>query len=119
MTFHSACPVLRVSDYARARRFYTDILGFDVVEEAGEPVAGFGIFRAGSAQIFLIAWNGPEAEYHAWRVYLYPENLDAFVDTLRDAGQSFKGPTKTEYGTREVELSDPDGNVLCFGQVAG
>ena len=119
MSYTSACPVLRVSDYERAKAFYIDVLGFAVVEEAGETVTGFGIFQAGAARVFLIAWNGPEAAYDNWRVYLYPENLSDMVTRITATGTAFKGPPVTEYGMREVEVIDPDGNVLCLGEDAG
>ena len=119
MSYKSAVPVLRVSDYARAKAFYQDVLGFEVVEEAGAPVTGFGIFRAGAAHVFLITWNGPEADHDGWRVYLYPDNLAHAVDRIEATGTTMQGPTLTEYGMREVEVTDPDGNVLCLGEDAG
>lgn len=119
MTYSNATPVLRVSDYQRAKTFYVDVLGFEPVEEAGDPVTGFGIFRAGKAQIFLTAWDGPEAAYKGWRMYLYPEDLKATMDRISAAGGTLSSPTVTEYGMREVEITDPDGNVLCLGEDAG
>ncbi len=119
MTYRNATPVLRVSDYQRARAFYTDVLGFDVMQEAGDPVVGFGILRAGQAQVFLIAWDGPEAGYERWRVYLYPESLSDMVDRIAKTGTAIVGPNVTEYGMREIEVTDPDGNVLCLGEDAG
>ncbi|MFL4471888.1 VOC family protein [Tateyamaria armeniaca] len=119
MSYTNATPVLRVSDYQRARAFYTDILGFEVMEEAGEPIVGFGILRAGAAQVFLMAWDGPEAEYKRWRVYLYPQDLDARLAQIAEAGGTHTGPVVTEYGMREAEVTDPDGNVICLGEDAG
>lgn len=29
-------------------------------------------------------------------------------------GATFKGPRRTDYGMREVEVSDPAGNTVCF-----
>ncbi len=118
MTYTHASPVLRVSDYVRARAFYTDLLGFEVGEEAGDPV-GFGILRAGAAQVFLTSWDGPEAEYDRWRVYLYPQDLDALLAHIVARGGTYSGPNVTEYGMREAEVTDPDGNVLCLGEDAG
>lgn len=118
MTYSNATPVLRVSDYERAKAFYMDVLGFKPIEEAGDPVTGFGIFRAGQAQIFLTAWDGPEAKYDRWRVYLYPESLDAAMARIKSAGAMTSVPTVTEYGMREVEVWDPDGNCICLGQDA-
>lgn len=112
----SATPVLRVSDYARAKTFYTDILGFNCVEEAGEPVTGFGIFKRDSARVFLIAWDGPEASYNRWRVYFHVDDLEAEAEKIRQNGGSLtREPATTEYGMREFEIADPDGNVLAFG----
>lgn len=119
MSLTSSVPVLRVSDYGRARAFWRDTLGFDVVEEAGEPVTGFGIYRRDRAQVFLTAWDGPEAAYEGWRAYFHTDDLDGMVARLKRAKAVFTGPKTTEYGMREVTVSDPDGNTICFGQDAG
>ena len=116
MSLRSATPVLRVSDYAAARAFWRDVLGFTVTEEAGDPVKGFGIFRRDGARVFLIAWNGPEASYDHWRAYFDTDDLDGIVSALDAADAAYRGPVLTEYGMREVEIADPDGNVVCFGQ---
>ncbi|MEM9967765.1 MAG: glyoxalase superfamily protein [Pseudomonadota bacterium] len=115
MSFRNATPVIRVSDYQRAKAFYTDVLGFDIVEETGEPVVGFGIFSAGSVQIFLCSWDGAGEPWDAWRAYFYVDDQPSFVARLAEKGVAFKGPKDTVYSMREVEVADPDGNVLCFG----
>jgi catechol 2,3-dioxygenase-like lactoylglutathione lyase family enzyme len=124
MTYLNASPVLRVSDYQRAKAFYMHALGFDtVVNEAGDPEPGFGIFRAGEAQIFLHSWDGPGESWDNWRAYFYTPDIEALQVRLSRHGTTFKGPTDTWYGMREIEVTDPDGNILCFGvdasQVAG
>ncbi|RED13867.1 VOC family protein [Pontivivens insulae] len=115
MNLTSGIPVLRVSDYPRAKAFYVDVLGFSVMEEAGDPVVGFGIFRHGPARVFLEAWQGAEAPYDRWRAYFHTTDIGEVAGRLRAAGTSFSGPTATEYGMTEIEVADPDGNVLCFG----
>jgi catechol 2,3-dioxygenase-like lactoylglutathione lyase family enzyme len=115
MSYRNATPVLRVSDYPRSKAFYTDIMGFEVINEAGEPVTGFGIFRAGTAQIFLTSWDGPAEAYDGWRGYFYVDDQPAMIARLNAAGTAFKGPEDTFYNMREVTVTDPDGNVLCFG----
>lgn len=119
MSYNNVTPVIRVSDYLRARAFYTELLGFEIREEAGDPDVGFGILRAGDAQVFLMAWNGPDAPYDGWRAYFYPRDFNGLVAHLQKRDQPFVGPRVTEYGMREIEVTDPDGNVLCFGQDAG
>ena len=107
--------MLRVADYGAARAFWRDVLGFAVVEEAGDPVTGFGIYRRDRAQVFLTAWDGPEAAYDGWRAYFHTDDLDGIAAALTAADHPFKGPTVTEYGMREVQATDPSGNTVCFG----
>jgi len=115
MSLTSSIPVFRVSDYDRARAFWRDVLGFKVMEEAGEPVTGFGIYRRDAARVFLTAWDGAEAPYDRWRAYFHTDDLDGLVAELQTKDATFKGPVTTEYGMREVEVTDPDGNTVCFG----
>lgn len=118
LEYLNATPVLRVSDYQRAKQFYMDTLGFKQIQEAGEPNPGFGIFRAGSAQIFLHSWDGAGEPWDNWRAYFYVPDMDGMIAHLRDEKVDFKGPSVTWYGMRELEVTDPDGNILCFGQDA-
>ncbi|MEM8803441.1 MAG: VOC family protein [Pseudomonadota bacterium] len=118
MTLTSSVPVLRVSDYDRARAFWRDVLRFEIVEEAGEPQTDFGIYRSGKATVFLLAWDGPEAAYEGWRAYFHTDDLDGVAAHLTAKHTLFKGPVTTEYAMREIEVADPDGNTVCFGQDA-
>ena len=112
----SITPMLRVDDYARAKAFYVDELGFACVEEAGEPVAGFGIFVRDQIRIFLQAWDGAGEAYDNWRAWVYVTDMDALVAELDSKGVELsKRPYVTNYDMREFELIDPDGNVICFG----
>lgn len=115
MPIHHATPVFRVSDYQRARAFWTDVLGFSCIEEAGDPVTGFGIFKRDDARIFLIAWDGPEAGYTRWRAYFHVTEFDKMAAEFRAKTTLSSDPVVTEYGMREFEVTDPDGNVVCFG----
>ncbi|MEM8787598.1 MAG: VOC family protein [Pseudomonadota bacterium] len=115
MTIETATPVFRVSDYQRAKAFWTDALGFACVEEAGEPVTGFGIFRRDGARVFLVAWNGPEAAYDKWRAYFHVTDFEAHLAEVQGRTPLSSDPVLTEYGMREFEVTDPDGNVVCFG----
>ena len=114
----SATPVLRSGDYPRAKAYYTDVLGFRCVEEGGDP-AGFGIFIRDKARIFVEAWQGADAPYHRWRAYFHVADVDAMAAEFTQQGAKFSHEiTVTEYGMREFEVTDPDGNVLCFGMDA-
>lgn len=114
MTLTSSIPVLRVSDYPRAKAFWTERLGFSVGEEGGDP-ARFGIFHKDKARVFIDAWHGADdVPSPGWRAYFHLDDVDAFAATLGDA--VFEGPSDKVYGMRELIVTDPDGNRLCFGQ---
>lgn len=111
----SAIPVLRVSDYSVARTFWTQTLGFELTEEGGDP-ARFGIFRRDGQTVFVDAWHGADANPSpGWRAYFHIDDVDAFARIL-PPDLPVEGPKDTVYAMRELVLTDPDGNRLCFGQ---
>ncbi|MBT8458467.1 MAG: hypothetical protein HKP37_12365 [Boseongicola sp.] len=113
---NSSIPVLRVSDYPRARKFWTETMGFKVGEEGGDP-ARFGIFHRGKATIFVDAWYGADAEASpGWRAYFHVDDVDTFADSINWPAK--EGPENKVYGMREVVITDPEGNRLCFGMDA-
>lgn len=116
ITFQRATPVLRSSDYPRSRAFYTDMLGFSIVEEGGDP-ARFGIFRRAGAVLFVDSWQGgPPAGSVGWAAYIHVDDVVGLREDLADRGLEGLGDVRvTGYGMRELELRDPDGNLLCFG----
>ncbi len=115
MTLTSAIPVLRVGDYPAARAFWADLMGFDVVEEGGDP-ARFGIFRRDGQTVFVDAWQGPDpVPSPGWRAYFHISDPDALAAAV--AGKApVEGPVDTAYGMREIVVTDPAGNRLCFGR---
>lgn len=114
-TLERATPVLKTGDYPRARRFYTETLGFRILEEGGDP-ARFGIFERGGAVVFVDSWHGPPAEATGWDAYFHSPDVDALCAELTAAGANITRPLENAiYGMREFEVTDPDGNVLCFG----
>ena len=117
--FERATPVLKSADYPRSRHFYLETLGFELREEGGDP-ARFGIFARGGSVIFVDAWHGgPNPVDGAWDAYLHVKGLEALFQELRSRGANITRPIEdTVYGMREFEVTDPDGNVLCFGEDA-
>jgi predicted enzyme related to lactoylglutathione lyase len=119
ITFQRSTPVLKVADYARAKAFYTEKLGYSVVEEGGEPPQ-FGIFDRDTSVLFVNAWQGgPTPVPGAWDAYIHVAGVEAVHEELVAAGVEIIRPVEvTVYGMREFEIRDPDGNVLCLGEDA-
>lgn len=107
---------LRVADFERSRRFYTETLGFDAVLE--KP--NFLIFFAGSTAIAL---RGPENGtpkndvFNPFRVGLdhlalaceEEGELERVAEALREAGIDNTGvKTDETLGKRYVAFKDPD-----------
>ena len=114
MTLTSSTPVLRVANYPRARTFWTETLGFTVGEESGDP-ARFGIFHRDKATVFVDAWHGADADPSpGWRAYFHVDDVDALAAAIDWPG--VEGLVDAVYGMREIVVTDPDGNRLCFGQ---
>ena len=119
MKLASATPVLRVADYPEARAFMTSKLGFTVGEEGGDPPR-FGIFHRDDATVFVDAWHGADNEPSpGWRAYVHVDDVDALAAELREKSVRFSGPADKVYGMREVEVADPSGNLIAFGQDLG
>ncbi|UXI66374.1 bleomycin resistance protein [Tahibacter amnicola] len=108
-------PQLRMTDATRSLPFYIDGLGFKVDwEHRFEP--GFPLFaqltRRGQT-IFLTEHTGDCAVGGA--VYFIVPDTDELVRDVRQRGVLAIGdPEDMPWGTREVLITDPDGNRLRF-----
>ena len=110
-------PVLGAADYERARAFYRDQLGFSVIEEGGDPPR-FGIFRRGRALIYVDGWKGARQPLpNLWSAYIHVTDLAGLAREFQGAGVTLtREISETVYGMREFEITDPDGNIVCFGE---
>jgi glyoxylase I family protein len=112
----------QVADLERAIAFYTERLGFRLVQRAG-PVA---IAVRGALHMIL---SGPESSGSrpmpdgtrqvpgGWnRIVLYVEDLDATLAPLRRAGVHFRHDVTSGPGGKQIQLDDPDGNPIELHQ---
>ncbi len=114
-------PYLLVADIHRSVAWYTDKIGFEVDTLWGEPPV-FTIAKFGDVSLMLK--QSPDApsvvtkrEDDAWNAYIWVRDIKAIEERLRGKGVAFRrGPEKTDYGCVEIEIADPDGHVLCFGE---
>lgn len=108
-----------VSDPERARRFYVDALGFDLV--ADTPFSGGRWVqvrpKGGGASITLVTQFPTMPAGSLQGLVFRSDDLQADFDRLVAAGVVFDHrPEQVPYATAETVLRDPDGNGLVVQQ---
>ena len=115
----SAVVRYQVRDVDRAVAFYTERLGFELVQRPAPVIA---IVARGQLHLLL---SGPAAsggrgmpdgrqqEPGGWnRIVLYVDNLDATIAGLKSASARFRNDVETGPGGKQVQIEDPDGNPI-------
>ncbi len=115
---------LSVRDVAASAEWYKDALGFrsvyTLVGENGTQVLNH--LRLGHYQdLMLIAQPQSLSESTKGQGVVINLTIDKDMDSLaqraKSAGARVEGPVETQWNTREVTVSDPDGYVLTFSQI--
>jgi catechol 2,3-dioxygenase-like lactoylglutathione lyase family enzyme len=114
-------PVVPVTDFERAVRFYCDTLGFDVVYTYGEP-AFWGEIRRDE-----VAFNLRHVDESPWQpgvrdleqllsIAITTTDAATLFDQYARAGVDFQEELrKKPWNSIEFVLRDPDGNLILFG----
>jgi catechol 2,3-dioxygenase-like lactoylglutathione lyase family enzyme len=115
-----------VDDVAAAVAFYTDVLGFEVLNDFSPA---FADVARGSLRLLLsgpassAARPMPDGETPGpggWnRIHLIVDDIEAEVARLREAGARFRNDVLSGPGGQQVLLLDPSGNVVELFQPAG
>lgn len=113
-------PQLRSTNWEHTRAFYEDGLGFRVQwEHRFEP--GFPVFAEVSRDglsLFLTEHAGDCQVGGA--AYIVVDDLDALYREIMQRGVRVdEPPEETPWGTREMCVTDPDGNRLRFAEAKG
>lgn len=115
---------LRVRDIERSLRFYTEVIGMEVVEplESFEPTRGKAVTlrSPGSSQLLELNWYEEGSQFGT--AYTHGEELDHLgfeVENLQDAVERLEekgvevvvrpGTIGATLGWREAFVKDPDG----------
>lgn len=116
---HDSAAIVAVSDIGRARHFYSDVLGLDLVED--HEAAGLLAYRTGSTRlgVYRSDYAGTnKANAVTWDV---GADLEPIVAALEAKGVEFEhypgvgslqGNIHIAGGAKLVWLKDPDGNIL-------
>jgi catechol 2,3-dioxygenase-like lactoylglutathione lyase family enzyme len=101
-------PVLRVKDIAIARDYYVQKLGFK--ENFGNDF--FCSISRGRCNLFLSA--GDQGHPGSW-VWIDGKDVDALFEEFKASGAKIRHPPTNYSWALEMQVEDPDGNILRFG----
>ena len=116
MSLGKTTPILRSFDETKAREFYLDYLGFQIVFEhrfePGLPLY-MGIVRDG-CMLHLSEHHGDASPGASMRIEV--SDIDAFQAELADRPYRHARPMihLQPWGTRDMSVTDPFGNRLTF-----
>lgn len=120
MKLATAIPTHRCADLSRALAFYVGVLG---AEQLWDDPAYVGV-RWRGVEIHL-STNAGDGAFGAATVIRVDDVDDVFAELKArgyvprtDRGPVFEAPTDQTWGTRELYVSDPDGNTLRFQAAA-
>ncbi|MGB7845122.1 MAG: VOC family protein [Candidatus Acidiferrum sp.] len=112
----SISPCFLVEDVVKTAEYYRDVLGFHFDRYWGEPPC-FVILLRDSIEGCI---PRPNRKVHAeapWDAYVWVTDITLLQKELESKGAKItRGPEDTFYQTREIEIADCNGYVICFGQ---
>ena len=115
---HRSMPILSVEDVEKSAGFFTGGLGFSFAGswQDDDGVPEFAIVVLDHITIGLQRVRQAKAS-DAWAAYFYIEDIETYAAQVAGSGVKLTSEVADKpYGCRELEVTDPDGNVLCFGQ---
>ena len=115
MSLHRAATVFVVKDIAKSIDHYRDVLGFTVVFAYGKPTFYAGVERD-NLRIHLQAQHMAERQAGQSSVYVFVTDVDSLHQELAQSGANIvEAPKDYDYGLRDFNIIDIDGNQLSFG----
>jgi catechol 2,3-dioxygenase-like lactoylglutathione lyase family enzyme len=99
---------LHVADVERSFAFYRRLPNTSVLFHMP---GRFALLRVGNGRLGLL--HDQKRSFH---VEIDCADLDATCAQLRELGLEADGPTVRPWGERDVQVHDPDGNLVEFGQ---
>ena len=111
-----AATIFAVRDIAASTTFYRDGLGFAVSFEYGNPTFYVCLCRD-DVQLHLVTEGIAKRQAGESALSIFVMNVDTIYAEFMGRGIStIKPPADYDYGMREFDLLDPDGNRLIFGK---
>ena len=111
--------LIAVSDMENSRRFYRDVLGLKVVEDFGANVTlegGIFLQTLDTWKTFIQS-DQIVLPNHAGELYFEEEDLDAFLENLKQFDICYVHPLfEHRWGQRVVRFYDPDRHIIEVGE---
>jgi len=105
-------PILRVENIATSLRFYVDLLGFENASWGSDDFTHVSRDRRG---IYLC--RGGQGHPGTW-VWVGVENVEKLHEEYKARGVKIRLPPTNYPWALEMQVEDPDGNVLRIGSEA-
>lgn len=107
--YEGSQPILRVENMEAALRFYVDVLGFTNARWGTDEFTSVNRDQAG---IYLCC--GGQGRGAAW-VWLGVDDVEPIYADLKSRGVPVRMPPTNFPWALEMQVEDPDGNVLRLG----
>lgn len=115
-----AIPTFRVLDVEEAKSFYLDFLGFtnDWEHRFAPDLPVYMQFSKNGLVLHLS--DNPRFQTGSI-VYVQTSSIDSLHEDLNSRSGEFKVPIveRTPWGTKQMEIQDPFGNLLRFNEEVG
>lgn len=108
-----------VSDQERSKRFYTDILGFELIADAtfGDDLRWVQLGPPGSqASLTLVTWFDEMPPGSLRGLVVDTDDIERDYRAMVDCGADVSGPPNQQAGGVFCFVRDPDSNVLSLHQ---
>ena len=115
MTMVGAATVFVVGDIDASLAHYRDALGFDVTFEYGDPLFYVCLCRDEVA-LHLLAARGTKRLPGNGGICIFVKDVDAVhAELVRRGANILKPPADYDYGMRDFDVLNLDGNQITYG----
>ena len=107
-TLNGVVPILRVENLEASVSYYLDKLGFESQWRAGQMAS------VGRGKTSIMLNENDQGQPGTW-LWIGVSDVDALYAEFQKRGARLRyPPTNYPWGSRECQISDPDGHVLRF-----
>ena len=111
----ASTPIFTVKDVMASLAYFRNKLGFDVAFEYGSPTYYVGVC-SGEVSLHLVAASRTPRLAGQGAVSIFVDDVDAlYADLVKRGARVLKAPKDYDYGLRDFDVADLDGNMIFFG----